>query len=108
MVSPLTDPPVVTVPNPASSADSTSPAILAVTTHSDGVDAFLGPMTTICAVVDVDPSTRDMVRPPKCILTQQCHRHHVAITTAVQQTHLVSVRHLAARVLVCGTRAWES
>ena len=98
VVSPLTNAPVTTLEHlPASSP---TPAMLAVTTHSDGIDAFLGPMATICAVIDADRAATDLRPAPKCILTGRCHRHDMTIRQALEHTRLVSARHLAARVLV--------
>jgi len=75
--------------------------ILHILTHSDGIDAFLGPLT-LCPI-DQPPENADGASSPLCQLTGICHRHDVPVQQAQQLDILVPPEAIAARVLVCQT-----
>jgi hypothetical protein len=72
---------------------------LAINTHGDGVDAFLGPLT-LCPM---DGSHRELGlnRAPTCLITGQCYRHGLPVTE-VHRELAISPDALSARVLILG------
>jgi hypothetical protein len=73
--------------------------VLAIMTHSDGVDAFMGSDLTICPMVRTadDISLPDA---PRCQLTGFCHRHGVSVSQAVGSDVVFRPEEIAARVFV--------
>ncbi|WP_437854467.1 hypothetical protein [Sorangium sp. So ce363] len=75
-------------------------AVMALTTHSDGIDALLGERATLCALVDLDPSSVPGGPSPKCVITGQCHRQKMRVAEALASGRLVPARALSSRVLM--------
>jgi hypothetical protein len=73
--------------------------VLCVNTHADGVDAFMGPHLTLCAM-DRTPAGADEHRSPRCRETGACHRMHVPIQTALASGALIYPEIICARVLI--------
>ena len=57
---------------------NTRSGLLAIATHSDGIDAFLGPSLTLCAI-DAGGTSAANDRAPSCWLSGYCHRHGVSV-----------------------------
>jgi hypothetical protein len=73
--------------------------VLTVMTHSDGVDAFLGPGLSICAM----PMTGDRPGPsaaPRCALTGFCHRHELPVSEVLASNTILAPDSFVAQVLV--------
>ena len=65
-------------PQDVRAALSSRSGLLAIATHCDGVDAFLGRSLTFCAI-DVADTSADKSRAPSCLLSGYCHRHGVSV-----------------------------
>lgn len=80
-------------------AISKGAGVLSIVTHSDGVDAMLGPDRTLCPLgrhtehLETDLS-------PRCVETQYCHRHFGQLSQIRKTDFLVAVESIAARVMV--------
>ena len=76
--------------------------LLMVETHSDGIDAFLGPGLTLCPMLQ-DGAGGDLGRAPVCCSTGRCFRHNVPIIELASRGLTVAPKALSARVLVMAT-----
>jgi hypothetical protein len=65
-------------PQHVRAALSARSGLLAIATHCDGIDAFLGRSLTFCAL-DVGATSNDKNRAPSCWLNGYCHRHGVSV-----------------------------
>ncbi|MCU7924663.1 MAG: hypothetical protein KZQ88_18395 [Candidatus Thiodiazotropha sp. (ex Dulcina madagascariensis)] len=72
-------------------------ALLMINTHSDGVDAFLGPDLTLCSLLE-KPLREGEGNGPYCRESGICHRHGVSVATA--REYLVDPAEITARVLI--------
>ena len=73
--------------------------VLSVSTHSDGIDAFITRLLTLCPF-DHIPQSADSNRSPVCCVTGFCHRSEIPIAQAMVDRRLLSVSAMSARVLV--------
>jgi hypothetical protein len=73
--------------------------VLTISTHSDGIDAFMGTDLTICARNRVMEGI-GLSAAPRCRLTDFCHRHETSVAHAIQTAALFPVDQIAARVFV--------
>ena len=71
--------------------------VLTVMTHSDGVDAFLGPGLTSCAMDKAHPGPSAA---PRCVLTGCCHRHDRPVREVLASPTIIPPDAFAAGVLV--------
>lgn len=77
--------------------------VLTVFTHSDGVDAYLGPALTLCSML-AESEGADEKRSPCCKVSGFCHRHSKPLDDALTSGHLLAPHAITARVfafLVC-------
>jgi hypothetical protein len=74
--------------------------LLAIATHSDGVDAFLGPSLTLCAIDAGGPSED---RPPSCWLSGYCHRHGVSVEEFRRLGVSIDPADISAGILILDT-----
>jgi hypothetical protein len=72
-----------------------------VFTHSDGIDAFLGP-GVLCALAG-EFGPQGQWRSPRCHLTGQCHRLGLSVADALATGLLISPLEVSARVMVWST-----
>jgi hypothetical protein len=75
-------------------------AVLAVTTHSDGIDAMLGPKLTLCGLKGSSRLAELSGPKPRCVLTKECHRQAMSFDEAMSSARLVPPGRLAGRVLI--------
>jgi hypothetical protein len=76
-------------------------SILAVMTHSDGIDAFLGKELTLCSMSTVHlDANKDLA--PRCWITGYCHRRETSVAEALSSTAIISPDEISARIL-----AWD-
>ncbi|MDQ3804002.1 MAG: hypothetical protein M3416_09260 [Acidobacteriota bacterium] len=73
--------------------------VLTIDTHSDGVDAYLGPELTLCPMDRVHPKA-STEKAPFCHPTGVCYRHKIPVTDARQANLLFSPDSISARVLI--------
>lgn len=83
------------------SAVSRGTEALAVTTHSDGTDAYLGPHLSMCAISD-PPTEADPARTPYCWATSYCFRHEMAVSEALASNRILSPAVVKAKIMVWG------
>jgi hypothetical protein len=81
-------------------AANASAGLLSVMTHSDGIDAFFGPLT-VCPMkhASLRPDPR---RPPGCVASGICHRHNRPLEEMVHTDQLFDVAEISARILIWG------
>lgn len=75
--------------------------IVHVFTHSDGIDAEMGPGIA-CALVGRSAGL-DRHRAPRCVLTGICHRMDLPVTVAMNTGLLISPGEVSARILIWAT-----
>ena len=73
--------------------------VLAISTHSDGIDAFLGPSLTLCPFKRAGISF-DGANSPSCKTTGFCHRLKMPLADAIMSEQTISPDILSARVLI--------
>ncbi|HKO44900.1 MAG TPA: hypothetical protein VJU84_16605 [Pyrinomonadaceae bacterium] len=73
--------------------------VLSVSTHSDGIDAFITSQLTLCPL-DQIPKSADPNRKPTCCITGFCHRSDLPVAEAIQNERLLGVNAISARVLI--------
>jgi hypothetical protein len=73
--------------------------VVAVMTHCDGVDAFLGEGLAVCAMDRVPPNANERFA-PRCRITGLCHRHERTMADAYDSAAILTPEAIAARVLV--------
>jgi hypothetical protein len=83
--------------------DLADSAVLAFTTHSDGIDAMLGPKLTLCGLKDGSLSQDRTGPEPRCILTRECHRQEMPFDEAMSSNRLVPLDRIGGRVVVWNT-----
>jgi hypothetical protein len=74
--------------------------VLAIVTHSDGVDGGLG--AHLLCPMDQPPAHADRDRAPRCVTTGTCHRLRRPVAEVVGSRDVVHPDELAARILVWG------
>jgi len=75
--------------------------LLAVTSHSDGIDLSLGHERVLCPLVDDTGAIRvDRAPGARCVTTGHCHRRDRPVTAAFDDGELVGARSLRADLLV--------
>ena len=72
---------------------------LVIQTHSDGMDAMLGPNLTLCPL-DQLSSTADKSRGNRCVETNWCHRSRTSISEFLSSSSFVSPNSFSAHILV--------
>jgi hypothetical protein len=73
--------------------------VLSLYTHSDGLDASLGPDLTLCPMKD-PPISANTEKSPRCQLSSICYRRNLMISDAVRSSELVSPHEISARIMV--------
>ncbi len=76
-----------------------SPCVLQVYGHSDGIDALLPAGMTLCPMAHRDRGPADG-RVPKCRVTETCFRLDVPTSSALDDPRAVDVNHVRARLVV--------
>ena len=75
--------------------------VLAIVTHSDGIDAFLAPGVTLCSLAgDVGNRFEGHNR---CQRTRECHAHAQSVDTALKSGNLIDPTDISARFLIFGS-----
>lgn len=77
--------------------------LLTIMTHSDGVDAYLGPDLTLCARRHEDSAALGGPL-PLCALSGQCHRHRRPVAEVMRSDRVVAPEDVAAHILLFDTR----
>jgi hypothetical protein len=73
-------------------------SLLNILTHSDGIDAYLGPKT-VCPMNRI-PFSVKKDRLPSCQVSGTCHRHNMPIQDALRSDLLFPPEMIIARILV--------
>jgi hypothetical protein len=73
-------------------------SVVSLLTHSDGIDAKLGPLV-LCPMQRV-PLVFDEARLPTCQITRMCHRLSMPLEQALESGALLSPEAISTRVLV--------
>jgi hypothetical protein len=73
--------------------------LLTVRTHSNGLDAWLGPSTVLCPLDGVTPGA-GLLQRPRCHITGHCHKLKMPVDEARDAGALLAPEELSARVLV--------
>ena len=81
---------------------NTRSGLLAIATHSDGIDAFLGPSLTLCAI-DAGGASAANDRAPSCWLSGYCHRHGVSVPEFRKLGVSVNPADVSAGILIFDT-----
>lgn len=76
-----------------------SAGVLSVSTHSDGIDAYLTDQVTLCPL-DRIPLAADLQKAPACVGTGYCHRSDMPVEQAWKTGRLTNMDALRSRVLV--------
>ncbi len=72
---------------------------LTILTHSDGVDALIGPDLLCCSMHRPAPHT-DMARAPYCYVTNHCNRRNTSVEEALASGYIIPPERLAARLFL--------
>ncbi len=81
---------------------NTRSGLLAIATHSDGIDAFLGPSLTLCPI-DAGGASAANDRAPSCWLSGYCHRHGVSVPEFRKLGVSVNPADVSAGILIFDT-----
>lgn len=73
--------------------------VLTIMTHSDGVDAFMGPKLTVC-VMNQELSNSHTHTAPQCRLSGICHRHSMSVEQVLESNLTLKPESITARVLI--------
>ena len=72
--------------------------VLSISTHTDGIDAYLGPVTLCPLVRGVPPGAAGT--PPRCQTTGLCHRTLLPVAAAMTEGKLFASDDISARILI--------
>jgi len=72
---------------------------LVIQTHSDGMDAMLGPNLILCPLDHLSPGA-DKSRSNRCVETNWCHRSRTSISDFLDSSRFVSPHSFSAHILV--------
>lgn len=81
---------------------ATRSGLLVVATHSDGVDAMLGPSLAWCGIHAEDLAAH-VAREPACLASGFCHRFGVPVPEVRELGHAIAPSDLSAQVLLFDT-----
>jgi hypothetical protein len=73
--------------------------IVSVQTHSDGLDACLGPNLTVCPM-NWMPLNAGRSRSSRCVETGYCHRHESSLPDVLRSGWLMSPDDIKSRILI--------
>jgi|GEM_PF-2481246 len=77
--------------------------LLTAYTHSDGIDAYLGPELTLCPM-GFNPVEADEMLSPRCIVTGMCHRlANTTVKAGLRSGAFLSPHALSARIFIWNT-----
>jgi hypothetical protein len=73
--------------------------IVSLFTHSDGLDASLGPDLTLCPM-NQRPITADVEKTPRCQVTGTCYRWDKPVAEVLESGELLPPEDISARILI--------
>jgi len=83
-------------------AITTRSGLLAIATHSDGVDAMLAPSLALCGI-SAGQLTAPLDREPSCLVRNHCHRFGVPVADVAGLNATVTPADISAGVMVFDT-----